>query len=105
MAMPERWPSRLRAVRSAASRARAGPEMKATSAGHAVAPLTLDHQQVELAGARLAEDLARNLEAEDHAGLLLDDPRPAARRNRHSRLGRHIARTDVLGQGRGNELL
>ncbi len=53
--------------------------MKATSAGTPSRHCALDHQHVELARARLAEDLARGLEAEDDAGLLLHDPRPRPR--------------------------
>ena len=86
VATPERWPSRLRATRSPASSARAGPATSATCRGTASDQVPSTIELVELAGAGLAERLGGDVEAEDDAGLLLDDLRaPPARRPGRSR--------------------
>ena len=45
VATPERWPSRLSATRSPASRARAAPDSAGHGGGNVVAPLPLDHDR------------------------------------------------------------
>ena len=90
-------------MRSAASRARAGPLMKATSAGTESRHWPSTISSVELAGAGLAKDLAGRGETEDDARLLLDDPRPGARGLGHGRVRGHVAVAEVLGEGAGDQ--
>ena len=77
VATPERRPSRLSATRSPASRARAEPDddrdvPRAGRRSTRPPPTSL----VELAPAGQPEHLGRDVEAEDHSRLLLDDSRP-----------------------------
>jgi hypothetical protein len=82
-----------------------GPADEGHLGGDPVPPLPLDHQDVELAGPRLAKCLARRGEAEDDPGLLLDDARPRAGIGGNRRLGGDVAAADVLGQRPGDERL
>ena len=71
---------------------------------HVLAPLPLDHELVDVLDPALAHDLLEDREAEDDAGLLLDDPSPPPRPLRHRHLRGDVARADVLGQRAGDEI-
>ena len=58
----------------------------------------------KLSGAGLAERLLGGVEAEEDAGLLLDDPRARPRPGRDGRLGGDVAGADVLGERARDEL-
>ena len=74
VATPERWPSKLSAVRSAASSAGGGAGRKQDLGRHPLPPLALDDQVVDLLDPALAHRLGDGRQAEDDARLLLDDP-------------------------------
>ena len=65
---------------------------------HPVPPLALGDQVVDRVDTALPHGLGDRSEPEDHPGLLLDDPRPAARRLRYRRLRGHVAGSEVLGE-------
>jgi hypothetical protein len=73
--------------------------------GDSVAPLPLDDQPVDVLYTALAHRLLDRRQTEGDARLFLHDPRPCTCRLGHRRLGGHVARTDVLGQGAGDDLL
>ena len=76
VAMPERCPSKLSAVRSAASRPAADP-LASTPPPAPPPPLPLDDQIVDVLDPALAHRLGDAGQPEDDARLLLHDPRPA----------------------------
>ena len=105
VATPDRWQSRLSAVRSAASSARAGPLASATSAGHRVAPLALRlRARSKLSRPRLGEGLGGDLEPEHDARLLLHDPRPAPASAGTTASEVTSPGAEVLGQRAGDEI-
>ena len=85
-------------MRSAASSAARRARDRGDLDRHRVAPPPLLEAPLELAGAGLAEDLRRGVEAEHDPGLLLHDPGPGPRGGGHGRLGGDVAGADVLGE-------
>ena len=104
VATPDRCPSRLSAVRSPASSARAGPETRAAATGTSSLHSALDHDRVEGAGARLPESLGGGLEAEQHTRLLLHDRGASGRVLVDDGLRGDVAGPHVLGEGAGDDL-
>ena len=80
VAMPERWPRKLSAVRSAASSAAAGPLGEQDLGGHVLAPLALDDEVVDVLHPALAHRLRDRIEPKDDAGLLSARSAPAPAR-------------------------
>ena len=101
--MPERWPRKLSAVRSAASSAAAGPLASSTSAGTASRhwPSTTSLSTCSTPHWRIVS--ATSGEAEDDARPAFCTIRARARASLgHRRLRGHIAGADVLGQRTGD---
>ena len=100
----EASPRKLSATRSPVRTARSGPATLATAVGAVDARALLDEGlEVQVAIER-AEDGLGDLEPADDAGLLHEELRGAARVRVDRRVGRDVARADVLGERRGGEL-
>jgi hypothetical protein len=56
-------------------------------------------------GIDATEDRLGRVQPRDHAGRLLDDPRPSRRAGRHERRGGDVAGADVLRQRPVDQLL
>ena len=91
VAIPERWPRKLSAVRSATSSAAAGPLASSTSAGTPSrhCPSTTSLSTCSTPHWRIASSTRSSPKATP--ACFLHDPRPGAGIRRHRRRGRHVA--------------
>ena len=104
--MPDRWARKFSAVRSPVSSARASPSSVEHRRGRLVEPLPLRPPALDRdARVEAPEDRLRHVESEQHARRLLLDARAGARAGLDDRLGRQVARADVLGQRARDQVL